>query len=50
MEGEQMKLPYETPALTLYGSFEAMTQGSTNGNFTDAAFPIHTPKSELTFS
>ena len=49
MEGEQ-KLPYETPALTLYGSFESVTQGTSSGSFTDAAFPIHTPVKDLTFS
>ena len=44
------RLDYETPKLTEIGSFEEVTQGLDDGNFTDANFPTDTPKPDLTFS
>lgn len=44
-----MKL-YTRPTLRVQGKLEALTQGASNGNALDAAFPTHTPKGDLTFS
>ena len=44
------KTVYEAPTLTEVGTFETLTQGTQNGNFTDAVFPSDTPRGELTFS
>lgn len=44
------KAQYEAPALTVVGTFEEITQGSSDGNFTDKLFPVDTPKPQLTFS
>ncbi len=44
------KTVYEAPAMTSLGSFETLTQGGSNGNVLDAAFPTGTPFSDLTFS
>lgn len=41
---------YETPTLTLVGSFETITQGGSTGDRLDAAFPDNTPRGQLTFS
>ena len=43
-------MTYETPTLTVVGSFEELTQGSKTGADLDAAFPAGTPGSQLTFS
>jgi hypothetical protein len=50
MENESGTLVYQAPTLTVYGSFESLTQGLSDGFATDAAFPIGTPKTDLTFS
>ena len=51
MESEKVqKADYEKPQVRDYGSLEDLTAGARNGNFTDATFPVHTPKSSLTFS
>ncbi|TPG16507.1 lasso RiPP family leader peptide-containing protein [Sphingomonas koreensis] len=44
------KLEYVTPALVEAGSFEALTQGQSDGSVLDAVFPSGAPKGELTFS
>jgi hypothetical protein len=41
---------YEAPKVVDLGDLVAITAGQVNGNFTDADFPTHTPKSDLTFS
>jgi hypothetical protein len=41
---------YETPQVKDYGTLVELTAGQQTGNFTDADFPAHTPKSDLTFS
>ena len=41
---------YETPRIEDHGSLEELTAGQKEGESTDRAFPIHTPKKELTFS
>jgi len=50
MEIESKKKVYLTPKLIVYGSVEAITQGSADGDFTDQAFPALTPKRDLSFS
>ena len=44
------KKTYQKPGLNQIGSFEEITLGNADGNFTDFAFPQNTPKNELTFS
>ena len=41
---------YEAPQVTDYGTLVELTAGQVDGDFTDAAFPEHTPKQDLTFS
>jgi hypothetical protein len=41
---------YETPRIEDHGSLEELTAGQKEGESTDKAFPVHTPKKELTFS
>ena len=41
---------YSAPKLKVLGTVEKITHGTQNGNFTDATFPAHTPKGQLTFS
>jgi hypothetical protein len=43
-------MKYEAPAIEDYGTLEELTAGQMTGNFTDANFPVHTPKEDLTFS
>ena len=48
---EQLEsVDYETPAVVDYGDLVELTAGSSDGDFTDAAFPVTTPKRDLTFS
>lgn len=44
------KAVYEAPSITEVGTFEALTQGTQTGDFTDAVFPVTTPRGDLTFS
>jgi hypothetical protein len=46
----QPKPVYEKPVVRDYGGLAELTAGTHNGNFLDATFPVHTPKSQLTFS
>ena len=47
---EQLEsVDYETPVVVDYGDLVELTAGSTDGDFTDAAFPVNTPKRDLTF-
>lgn len=41
---------YETPDIVDYGDLVELTAGTTDGDYTDAAFPVDTPKRDLTFS
>lgn len=41
---------YETPTIEDHGDLADLTAGLHEGESTDAAFTIHTPKKELTFS
>jgi hypothetical protein len=41
---------YEAPRIEDHGDLAELTAGSHDGEFTDAAFPINTPKKDLTFS
>lgn len=44
------KAVYETPSIAEVGTFESITLGTQDGEFTDAVFPTDTPRGELTFS
>ena len=44
------KSEYERPEVECLGTFESITRAATDGGYTDAAFPCHTPKGDLTFS
>jgi hypothetical protein len=44
------KIEYETPQIKDHGDLAELTAGNHEGEFTDAAFPQHTPKNLLTFS
>ncbi len=44
------KIEYETPMIKDHGDLAELTAGNHEGEFTDAAFPQHTPKNLLTFS
>jgi hypothetical protein len=41
---------YEAPRIEDHGDLAALTAGYKEGESTDAEFPIHTPKKDLTFS
>jgi hypothetical protein len=41
---------YEAPVVIDYGDLNDLTGGSNDGYSLDADFPVHTKKSELTFS
>ena len=41
---------YEAPQVIDYGTLEELTAGQADGDFTDRAFPVDTPKRDLTFS
>ncbi len=44
------KMEYETPTLTVVGTFEEITQNNTRAGSLDRTFPAGTPGSQLTFS
>ena len=41
------KANYETPTVTLVGSFEEVTQGTVGGAKLDAAIPVGTPLASI---
>jgi hypothetical protein len=41
---------YETPRIEDHGDLAELTAGNSTGEYTDKAFPVHTPKKDLTFS
>jgi hypothetical protein len=41
---------YATPQVTDYGDLVELTAAASSGGETDAAFPIHTPFTSLTFT
>jgi hypothetical protein len=43
-------MSYEAPKVVDYGTLVQLTAGQSDGDFTDRAFPINTPKRDLTFS
>lgn len=43
-------MQYTAPKVVDYGTLVELTAGQTDGNFTDRAFPVLTPKKDLTFS
>jgi hypothetical protein len=45
-----MKQPYEAPVVTVIGSLQELTLGGLYGDYTDATFPLKTPRGDLTFS
>jgi hypothetical protein len=50
VENQNESVTYEQPAIVDYGDLVALTAGSSDGESTDAAFPVNTPKRSLTFS
>jgi hypothetical protein len=44
------KKPYVAPQVTVLGDIEAITLGTSDGELTDSAFPVATPRRLLTFS
>jgi hypothetical protein len=42
-----MNKAYEAPSVTELGSVQALTQGTTHGNNTDASIPAHTPANQI---
>jgi len=47
---EKTTQPYEEPKVEDYGDLKDLTAGNKTGQWTDAAFPVHTPFKNLTFS
>ncbi len=43
-------MEYEAPTVVDHGTLVELTAGQQNGTQTDAQFPIHLPKADLTFS
>ncbi|MEA2399510.1 MAG: hypothetical protein QOK25_3066 [Thermoleophilaceae bacterium] len=43
-------MTYETPEVQDYGSLTELTAGQKDGAKTDRAFPVDTPRDDLTFS
>jgi hypothetical protein len=41
---------YESPEVVDHGDLVELTAGQSDGEMTDAAFPVNTPKRSLTFS
>jgi hypothetical protein len=41
---------YEAPRIEDHGDLATLTAGQAEGESTDANFPVHTPKKDLTFS
>lgn len=50
MDAQIRKQTYDAPILSPLGTFEALTQGASDGLKLDASFPAGTPKVDLTFS
>jgi hypothetical protein len=46
----EAQVDYEKPAIADYGDLVELTALQQDGDFTDATFPTHTPKGDLTFS
>jgi hypothetical protein len=45
-----MSFEYEPPSITELGTLVEMTRAQGPGDRTDAAFPVGTPRGDLTFS
>jgi hypothetical protein len=45
-----MDMQYEAPTIEDFGQLADLTAGQSDGDFTDRAFPVNTPKRDLTFS
>lgn len=43
-------MSYAPPKVVDYGTLEQLTAGQSDGDATDRAFPVNTPKRDLTFS
>jgi len=43
-------MDYQAPTIADLGDLQEITAGQSDGNFTDANFPMNTPKKDLTFS
>lgn len=47
---EAQQSQYVSPAIEDFGDLTELTEGQTDGDFTDMTFPANTPKKDLTFS
>lgn len=47
---QKVRIEYEAPRIEDRGDLAELTAGSSEGEFTDKAFPTHTPQRDLTFS
>lgn len=45
-----MEMSYESPSIVDHGHLVDLTAGSQDGDYTDANFPVNTPRNEVTFS
>ncbi len=43
-------MAYEAAKVVDYGTLVQLTAGQQDGDYTDRAFPVNTPKRDLTFS
>ena len=43
-------MSYEAPKVVDHGTLVELTAGQADGDATDRAFPVNTPKRDLTFS
>lgn len=50
IEKTTTKKTFVSPKLTVHGDVEVITLGFSVGNWTDAVFPVQTPRGDLTFS
>ncbi len=46
----EQQMNYEAPTIEDFGTLAELTEGQADGDYTDRAFPIMTPRSDLTFS
>ncbi|MDQ3721866.1 MAG: lasso RiPP family leader peptide-containing protein [Actinomycetota bacterium] len=47
---EPKDIAFETPQIVDHGDLAELTAAQSDGGFTDAAFPVDTPRDQLTFS
>jgi hypothetical protein len=50
MNHDSVSPEYISPKVIDHGTVDSITAGQADGDFLDAAFPVDTPKKDLTFS